>query len=213
MYVRAGIVTVLPWTLNITSQKEIRTEGLFAALNDCLYRTMYSFKYVLMIDLDEYIIPHIDSNYFQLISRINSVNNNDLRGGAYSFQNAFFYLLWPDDSNFTQSSMSSFDLSTLRKTRRKQKLHNHKQRSKLIVVPERVVEVGNHFVWEFVPRYQMVNIAPRVAFLHHYRICEYGGNECVKSSSVVDKRAHFWSHSLIETVEKMYKSYSQTCTI
>ena len=31
-------MTVLPWRLDMTSQKEIRTEGLFAALNDCLYR-------------------------------------------------------------------------------------------------------------------------------------------------------------------------------
>lgn len=34
-------VTLLPWDLRMRSQKEIRTEGLFAALNDCLYRSMY----------------------------------------------------------------------------------------------------------------------------------------------------------------------------
>lgn len=34
-------VTMLPWDLRMRSQKEIRTEGLFAALNDCLYRSMY----------------------------------------------------------------------------------------------------------------------------------------------------------------------------
>lgn len=34
-------VDVLPWNLNMKSQKEIRTEGLFASLNDCLYRSMY----------------------------------------------------------------------------------------------------------------------------------------------------------------------------
>lgn len=34
-------VNVLPWDLRMRSQKEIRTEGLFAALNDCLYRSMY----------------------------------------------------------------------------------------------------------------------------------------------------------------------------
>ena len=33
-----SLVDVLPWQLDMTSQKEIRTEGLFAALNDCLYR-------------------------------------------------------------------------------------------------------------------------------------------------------------------------------
>ena len=34
-------VEVLPWNLKMKSQKEIRTEGLFASLNDCLYRSMY----------------------------------------------------------------------------------------------------------------------------------------------------------------------------
>lgn len=34
-------VEVLPWNLRMKSQKEIRTEGLFASLNDCLYRSMY----------------------------------------------------------------------------------------------------------------------------------------------------------------------------
>lgn len=34
-------VDMLPWNLKMKSQKEIRTEGLFASLNDCLYRSMY----------------------------------------------------------------------------------------------------------------------------------------------------------------------------
>lgn len=34
-------VNLLPWDLRMRSQKDIRTEGLFAALNDCLYRNMY----------------------------------------------------------------------------------------------------------------------------------------------------------------------------
>lgn len=40
------VVTILPWDLRMRSQKEIRTEGLFAALNDCLYRSMYRFVYM-----------------------------------------------------------------------------------------------------------------------------------------------------------------------
>lgn len=36
-------INILPWDLRMRSQKEIRTEGLFAALNDCLYRNMYRY--------------------------------------------------------------------------------------------------------------------------------------------------------------------------
>lgn len=39
-------VSMLPWQLRMRSQKEIRTEGLFAALNDCLYRNMYRYIYI-----------------------------------------------------------------------------------------------------------------------------------------------------------------------
>ena len=57
-YTRTGLLTLLPWRLDMQSQKEIRTEGLFAALNDCLYRNMGSVEYLVMIDLDELIIPY-----------------------------------------------------------------------------------------------------------------------------------------------------------
>ncbi|RWS12070.1 uncharacterized protein B4U79_02859 [Dinothrombium tinctorium] len=214
-YIRKGLVSVLQWQLDIKSQKEIRTEGLFASLNDCLYRTMFRFKFVLMIDLDEYIVPHLDRNLTELIHRLSALNSNYYRRGAYSFQNAFFYLQWPDDSSQVNRSSGqsriSNSLITLLKTRRKEKLHIHKQRSKLIVAPQRVVEVGNHFVWEFVPKYTVVNVSPRVAFLHHYRICEYGGDDCVKTASVVDKRTHFWKSALIESVEKLYKNFTLQC--
>ncbi|KAH0815356.1 hypothetical protein GEV33_007435 [Tenebrio molitor] len=66
-YVDRGLVTLLPWQLNMLSQKEIRTEGLFAALNDCLYRSMNLYSHVLLIDLDEYIIPRNNETLPQLI--------------------------------------------------------------------------------------------------------------------------------------------------
>ena len=62
-----GIVTILPWQLNMKSQKEIRTEGLFAALNDCLYRDMYKYSHVAMIDLDEFIVPRHNDTLMDLI--------------------------------------------------------------------------------------------------------------------------------------------------
>lgn len=62
-YQQEGIVTVLPWELPIESQKEIRTEGIFASLNDCLFRTMHKFSHVIFLDFDEFIIPTNHYNY------------------------------------------------------------------------------------------------------------------------------------------------------
>lgn len=67
-YEAKGLVTVLPWHhLDMISQHEIRTEGLFAALNDCLYRSMYKYEYVALVDLDEFIIPRHNDTIIDLI--------------------------------------------------------------------------------------------------------------------------------------------------
>ncbi|CAH1999514.1 unnamed protein product [Acanthoscelides obtectus] len=66
-YESKGMVKLLPWQLNMVSQKEIRTEGLFAALNDCMYRSMYKFSHVALVDLDEYIVPRHNYTLPQLV--------------------------------------------------------------------------------------------------------------------------------------------------
>lgn len=207
-YEAEGIVTVLPWQLDIVSQKEIRTEGLFAALNDCLYRTMYRYKYVLMIDLDEYIIPHKNASLRILMTHLGRNHKSAERTGAYSFQNAFFYLQWPDDE---ASKSLPYKLLTLQKTTRKSKFHAHKQRSKCIVLPERIVEMGNHFVWEFATGKAMTNVAPEAAFLHHYRVCEFGGNDCINTTHVIDRRAYTWKDQLVEAVALRLRLLQPVC--
>ncbi|OQR75082.1 hypothetical protein BIW11_08659, partial [Tropilaelaps mercedesae] len=56
----------------------------------------------------------------------------------------------------------------------------------------------NHFVWEFMPDFHMLNVNPSLGFLHHYRICEFGGDSCtVNSPSVIDKTLHAFADRLI----------------
>ncbi|KAI1303587.1 hypothetical protein HDE_02157 [Halotydeus destructor] len=223
-YIDQSLVTLLPWKLDIPSQKEIRTEGLFAALNDCLYRTMYKFDYVLLVDLDEYVIPHEPSlgDLRHLVARVASLNNNDAKSGAYSFQNAFYYLQWPDDPYSNSSQLAAptsetapkVNLLTLSKTRRKKQLHMHKQRSKYIVRPQHVIEVGNHFVWEFVAGRSMVNVAPRFGYLHHYRICEFGGDECINTESLVDHHiGDTWGKGLLDHVNQTLAVFKNGCPV
>ncbi|XP_018322193.1 beta-1,4-galactosyltransferase galt-1 isoform X2 [Agrilus planipennis] len=212
-YISKGVVTLLPWDLDLLSQKEIRTEGLFAAMNDCLYRTMYRFSHVLFIDFDEYIIPRSKPTLPELIENL----QRQRRGpevGAYSFQNAFFYLQW-DDDEWTQDTQDviALNLVTQKKTRRKSKLHPHKQRSKYICRPEKVVEVGNHFVWEFIRGFVSYNIPSDHGILHHYRICEFGGDDCVKQASTVDRTAFKYRTELVEAVKSVYDNNKDKCDL
>jgi len=73
--------------------------------------------------------------------------------GAFLFRNAFFYLYWENDTKVLpkeQQTPSPY-LLTLSKTRRLVKIHKSGVRSKYIVRPQDVVELGNHVVWEFAP--------------------------------------------------------------
>ncbi|XP_015511370.1 uncharacterized protein [Neodiprion pinetum] len=208
------LVTLLPWHhLDMISQLEIRTEGLFAALNDCLYRSMYQFEYVAFLDLDEYIIPRHNDTIPELIrwlgKRVSTKST-----GSYSFQNAFFYLQWGDDPSVKQSQTAEeAALITLRKTRRKTKLHPHKQRSKYICKPEHIVEAGNHFVWEFAPGHGTLNVPAEAAILHHYRVCEFGGDDCVKTQSIVDKTAYRYGQDLARNVRTRYAELKEKCSL
>ncbi|XP_055295408.1 uncharacterized protein LOC129565073 isoform X2 [Sitodiplosis mosellana] len=210
-------VNVLPWDLRMRSQKDIRTEGLFAALNDCVYRNMYRYQHLALIDLDEFLIPRYNNTLSELLKwmkyRINGRNT-----GAYSFQNSFFYLQFPDDP-IVYSHDNSVNLAlraaliTQRKTRRRAKLHPQKQRSKYICKPDAVVEAGNHFVWEFITGRGSLNVPADAGILHHYRVCEFGGDDCIKAPSVVDRTAHKYSDRLVRRVEEIYNQLKIPCNL
>ncbi|XP_013107837.2 uncharacterized protein LOC106087360 isoform X1 [Stomoxys calcitrans] len=217
---RKPTVEIFPWNLRMRSQKEIRTEGLFAALNDCLYRTMYRYKYLALVDLDEFIVPRQVDTLNELLSSLNNRTRNR-NTGAYSFQNAFFYLQFADDPQLAKvASGESLELAKLRaalvtqrKTRRRFKLHPQKQRSKYICRPEAVVEAGNHFVWEYAPGKGSLNVPPTDAILQHYRVCEFGGNDCIKAPSIIDRTSNKYINRLVERVLTVYRYLKTKCDL
>lgn len=133
--------------------------------------------------------------------------------GSYSFQNAFFYLQWEDDPLTKLSKDFDSKLITQIKTKRKTKLHPHKQRSKFICRPEFVVEAGNHFIWEFLPGHGTVNVPADAAILHHYRVCEFGGNDCIKTSSVRDRTTFRYRDRLLNNVKVKWNELKSRCKL
>ncbi|XP_050546289.1 uncharacterized protein LOC126908342 isoform X2 [Daktulosphaira vitifoliae] len=211
-YKKDNLISMLPWEIDLVSKKEIRTEGMFAALNDCLYRNMYTSKYVAFLDIDELIMPKQNNTLTQLIKWMNTYQSP----AAYSFRNAFFYMQWADDESL-QLEKNPFhsNLIVLRKTRRKTKLHPHKQRSKYICDPRRVVEVGNHFIWEFLdPGHDATLYIPAErAILHHYRVCEYGGDDCITADSVIDRTVYKYKSKLVDKVTNTLSNLDNQCLI
>jgi Glycosyltransferase family 92 len=66
-YVAKGLVSYHSWDLEIIEEGGIWVHGIHAALNDCLYRSMYRYSNVAVVDLDEFIIPKQADSLVKLI--------------------------------------------------------------------------------------------------------------------------------------------------
>ena len=107
-------VTIVPYHLPYKSEIQyIPNRGVLSALNDCIYRNMNDFHYLMQIDLDEFIIPHLQERIPDMLEYINYskfayadelsprqeqavrkdgkylADQNLIT--SYNFQNAFFY--------------------------------------------------------------------------------------------------------------------------
>lgn len=163
--------------------------------------------WLLVIDVDELVLPRRERTLPALLSSIHSSHPPKTRApAAIMFRNAFFYLRWEDDAEAPQP------LLTARKTRRWASPHALKNRSKYAVRPREVVELGNHFIWEFAPGYHSFGAPIDRALLHHYRIaCEFGGMQCLTIPSTIDRTAHRWSEELMQKVAAEKTQVEKEC--
>jgi len=127
-------VSLLPWMTAFTDTEVYL--WIFLKLNpeSSLFLVhLGESKYLVLVDLDEMIVPRRSKNYSQLLEDLHTLSNKK-KIGAYSFQNGFFYLQWPDDlqnynlTHYPLAETVSHQLLMLRKTRRRSRLHPHKQR-------------------------------------------------------------------------------------
>ncbi|XP_073945240.1 uncharacterized protein [Choristoneura fumiferana] len=197
-YRREGLVTLLPWNLPFISRLEIRTGGQYAAFSDCLYRSMPSAGWLLIIDVDEVVIPQRERTLPALLSALRE--SSYVPPSAFLFRNAYFYLKWEDDAE------APAPLLTARKTRRWTVPHPNKNRTKYALRPTDVVELGNHFVWEFTPGAIEAAVPIDRALLHHYRALYL---ESVQST--VDRTAHRWTKELVPRVTAEKQQVAKSC--
>ncbi|XP_018431255.1 PREDICTED: uncharacterized protein LOC108803976 [Nanorana parkeri] len=111
-YIDEGTLEVVPWPIDRhlqTSKEwqyskglsaEIGYFGQTAALNDCLYRNMYTSKFVLLNDIDEIILPVKDWDWSSLME---SLQDKHPDTSVFRFENHVFptsvkvsgFDLWP----------------------------------------------------------------------------------------------------------------------
>ncbi|KAJ8309926.1 hypothetical protein KUTeg_011791 [Tegillarca granosa] len=162
-YQNLGEVEVVNWKLPPeVSEREIWYHGQILAIQDCLYRNMARFEYLIFVDIDEFIIPKNEMTWIEMLN-FNTNNNNKLELIAgYSFKSAFFDPKQiPDMSQqltFLQLLQRNVIYSTLR--------------TKLIVRPQMVFEMGIHHASKLLNmNFTVLEIKPEIAIIHHYRPC------------------------------------------
>lgn len=76
------------------SEKDIRSNGMFVSLTDCVYRTgvIDNYKYVANTDFDEVLMPIKNESLLELIQRF-----DDNETHSFVFRNTFLYMRFGQD--------------------------------------------------------------------------------------------------------------------
>lgn len=84
-----------PETPNLQNIKLAST----ASLNDCQLRYVYRYRYVIVIDFDEVVVPRFHQNYSQMICDIRKKYNLQDPAYQYQFVNTYFFMDYQPDTS------------------------------------------------------------------------------------------------------------------
>ncbi|KAL3860059.1 hypothetical protein ACJMK2_010228 [Sinanodonta woodiana] len=181
LYSDRGLVEVVQWPLPMhvdtwppsDKNPEVTYFAQTAALNDCLYRSRPYTKFLINVDVDEFIIPRSNRSY-KWMDMLNFLPE----ASGYIIRHTFFRKDWPDYRRADNKSLVSdsylndidkYGLVTLKKLQRENQIMLEGERSKYIVKPNDVVTVRVHDVWQYRKHHHSHVVDPSVGLLHHYR--------------------------------------------
>ncbi|XP_076325863.1 beta-1,4-galactosyltransferase galt-1-like [Tachypleus tridentatus] len=168
-------IDFLPWSSrhwNLPNNLKKFREGGYAhitQIQDCLYRNMYRYEYVIKLDVDEFLVPYNKISLQQLMEELTNESCCD----NYRFRQSIFCLKFP---SLKKIRKDLYPFVTFHKVLGKP-LHtrNWPDFLKYIVRPEKVIYGGIHNVREMTPGATSVKIEGS-ALIHHYRnirVCNY----------------------------------------
>ncbi|KAK6194793.1 hypothetical protein SNE40_000349 [Patella caerulea] len=193
-YSADNFVKVIDWSIPENIQDyEIWSKGQLLAIQDCIYSNMNRFKYLLFLDLDEMLIPKTSMSWIEMIQEL-EVANNSPKVAAYSFRSSFF------DPKYQSNLDQSIQFLQLRE----RTVSTSEVRSKVIIRPERVFEVGIHHLSRSLDdAYTSVSVDQSMALIHHYRPCVSNFDQTMKCyPTITDSSIEIFATELKEQVTK-----------
>lgn len=89
----AGMARYVVWVYMSLTECKTRTQSsvLCCSINDCMYRYMGQTEYLLVADLDEFMIPSYATKYSRLLPELQRIYNRGMLN-SFIFQNRFYCL-------------------------------------------------------------------------------------------------------------------------
>lgn len=226
-YESIGYLEIIRWTLpvksytrNIFSSKDkdlqelakkmenvnsnitgVRIHAQHLNYMDCVYRHMHDYKYLIMTDRDEIIIPQKHSSLKALMDHLDNTMLYKV-AASFLFEEACFQRN-PELVKFGNIQLELLSFGEKRVQRPTRHLGHH---AKMIVKPRLVTNVAVHGIFSngaLQVNKPEVFVKPYLAKMHHFR----NSARC-KPFSVVDNSTRRFRHSLVvnikNTVRKIY---------
>ena len=201
-YVEKGIVDVRQMRPFLKPDDDIRSIilSLTPGINDCLYRNMYVSKWIIIIDLDELILPRKLGHLSDLLNLINA-NKYISEPDFYQFRNTYHFLDLPSPpvTNATQ-----WDLLTIKhRSRLRASPLNYAMKS--IINPKACINMHHHGCWREtkIRTNSTLLVDPNIALLHHYKTCHFDVMHCkiMMKHFIVDNNILHFADQLVKNVK------------
>ncbi|XP_075122031.1 beta-1,4-galactosyltransferase galt-1-like [Leptodactylus fuscus] len=202
-YIQDGLVDVVPWPVDKflkTSREwhygrrldtEIGYYAQVAALNDCIYRNMYSSKFVLLNDFDEFIFPVKDRDWSSLMR---SLQQRYPETSVFRFENYIFPSI--NATGFNPWSQVP-GINILQYTYREP--NDGTRGKKMIINPRKVIQTSVHGVLKSIGR--TTDVSREDAFLYH---CKHKRNMEIPDKDLIKDDILFrFNMSLVPNIDRV----------
>ncbi|KAM4663363.1 glycosyltransferase family 92 protein F13G3.3-like [Discoglossus pictus] len=210
-YVNEGLVQIIPWPIdkylqtseswhyNMDTKNQIGYFGQLAALNDCLYRNMYTSKYVTFNDIDEIILPKKHKDWKEMMTELEKQHQNI---AVYLIENHYFPTQVKDSTYNMTFPISVPGVNILQHIYYEPEQKNVYNNHKMIVNPRQIIQVSIHFTLKEYG--QRLEVANDVVGLHHCRSAKQP--DLPFTSLIRDTTIWNFNVSLITNVNKVLKN-------
>ncbi|ELT95423.1 hypothetical protein CAPTEDRAFT_208702 [Capitella teleta] len=131
-------------------------------INDCMYRNMHRCQYIMVIDLDEVIVPRQHNDLISMLVQL-SLHEHKTQ---HNFRNVYYFL----NSSSNEPAESVFLRENFRLETSPPLMS-----VKSIINPLTCTHMHNHRCWSGWDMQPELDVAPEIATNNHYKACHFDG--------------------------------------